>query len=350
MTMSNGPAAAASGPRSQATASARTIRRPVAGEVRPGEVRGDDRGRPPGRVRRTSRRAAPRDSASMPAAPLPANRSRTGRARQVRLEDREQRLLDAIGQRPRARPGRLEPDAARRAGDDPAGVSHAGSPLRPPGRSRAARRIAGRDPAQPAELELARSAPAAADPAARRRRAAPRRAARARTASSRCAATWSEATRSRGKPLWARPRTSPSRRSSKSFSASSKPSFVSATALRRACATSSVESETRTQNDSTVPRPTRPRSWWSWASPNRSAPSMTIIVAAGTSTPDLDDRRPDQHVQLAVAEPGHLGVALGRLEPAVDHARPGAGRAARRGGRPRSRRRRRRRPRRRPPR
>ena len=32
-------------------------------------------------------------------------------------------------------------------------------------------------------------------------------------------------------------------------------------------------------------RPTRPRSWWSWASPNRSAPSMTIIVAAGTSTP-----------------------------------------------------------------
>ena len=33
------------------------------------------------------------------------------------------------------------------------------------------------------------------------------------------------------------------------------------------------------------PRPTRPRSWWSWASPNRSAPSMTIIVASGTSTP-----------------------------------------------------------------
>ena len=34
-----------------------------------------------------------------------------------------------------------------------------------------------------------------------------------------------------------------------------------------------------------MPRPTRPRSWWSWASPNRSAPWMIIIVAAGTSTP-----------------------------------------------------------------
>src|SRR5438552_2405014 len=33
-----------------------------------------------------------------------------------------------------------------------------------------------------------------------------------------------------------------------------------------------------------VPRPTRPRSWWSWASPNRSAPSITIIVASATST------------------------------------------------------------------
>jgi hypothetical protein len=33
------------------------------------------------------------------------------------------------------------------------------------------------------------------------------------------------------------------------------------------------------------PRPTRPRSWWSWASPNRSACSITISVALGTSTP-----------------------------------------------------------------
>ena len=33
------------------------------------------------------------------------------------------------------------------------------------------------------------------------------------------------------------------------------------------------------------PRPTRPRSWWSWARPKRSAPSTTISVALGTSTP-----------------------------------------------------------------
>ena len=33
------------------------------------------------------------------------------------------------------------------------------------------------------------------------------------------------------------------------------------------------------------PRPTRPRSWWSWARPKRSACSITMIVAAGTSTP-----------------------------------------------------------------
>ena len=34
-----------------------------------------------------------------------------------------------------------------------------------------------------------------------------------------------------------------------------------------------------------APRPTRPRSWCSWASPKRSAPSITMIEASGTSTP-----------------------------------------------------------------
>src|SRR5208282_2603814 len=34
-----------------------------------------------------------------------------------------------------------------------------------------------------------------------------------------------------------------------------------------------------------APRPTRPRSWCNWASPNRSACSMIMIVASGTSTP-----------------------------------------------------------------
>ena len=43
---------------------------------------------------------------------------------------------------------------------------------------------------------------------------------------------------------------------------------------------------------------------------------------------DLDHGRADEHVQLAVAEAGHLGVTFGGLHPAVDHARPAAGRGA----------------------
>ena len=37
---------------------------------------------------------------------------------------------------------------------------------------------------------------------------------------------------------------------------------------------------------------------------------------------DLDDRRPDEDVELAVAEPGHLRVAVGGLHPPVDHPDP----------------------------
>jgi len=42
---------------------------------------------------------------------------------------------------------------------------------------------------------------------------------------------------------------------------------------------------TRMQWDFWAPRPMRPRSWWSWARPKRSACSMTMTVALGTSTP-----------------------------------------------------------------
>ena len=37
--------------------------------------------------------------------------------------------------------------------------------------------------------------------------------------------------------------------------------------------------------EASPPRPTRPRSWWSCARPKRSACSITMIVASGTSTP-----------------------------------------------------------------
>src|SRR4051812_25893043 len=187
---------------------------------------------------------------------------------QIRLEDREQRLLDAVPERPCPGAGRHEADAPSGAGDHPTAVAGGHAPLA--GSPAATRRS---HPSSSSWLRAGRGG--SSRPAGSSSRSAW---ARARTASSRCSATWSDATRSRGKPLWASPRTSPSLRSSKSFSASAKPSRVSATAWSRAWATSSVESDTRTQNDSIDPRPTRPRSWCSWASPNRSAPSMTIIV------------------------------------------------------------------------
>ncbi len=47
------------------------------------------------------------------------------------------------------------------------------------------------------------------------------------------------------------------------------------------------------------PRPTRPRSWWSWASPKRSACSITMIGRLGHVDADLDHRRRDQDRGLA---------------------------------------------------
>ena len=48
---------------------------------------------------------------------------------------------------------------------------------------------------------------------------------------------------------------------------------------------SSFARETSRQYDCSAPRPTRPRSWWSWARPKRSASWTIMIVAFGTSTP-----------------------------------------------------------------
>ena len=286
--------------------------------------------------------AAPRDNASIPAAPEPANRSSTRRVAQVRFEDREERLLDPVAQRPRRVAGRLEPDPAGGPGDDPAGVSRpvtsplAGSPAATrrsqpssssavrAGRGGAIRPVAveqrlGMRPRPDRQLamlgDLERGDPQAREPA--------------------LGETQDVALLAQLEVLLGE-REAVVR--------------VSATARRRAIAISSVESETRTQNDSTVPRPTRPRSWWSWARPNRSAPSMTIIVAAGTSTPTSTTVVPTRTSRSPSRNRRHLGVALGRLEPAMDHARPGAGRAGRTAGPPRSRRRPRHRRRRRPPR
>ena len=88
------------------------------------------------------------------------------------------------------------------------------------------------------------------------------------------------------RPACVVPSTLPSRRSSRSASASSKPSVVAATASSRTRPTDpSGASLTSRQMPGALPRPTRPRSWCSWDMPNRSASMITIMVALGTSTP-----------------------------------------------------------------
>ena len=69
----------------------------------------------------------------------------------------------------------------------------------------------------------------------------------------------------------------------------------------------------------TPPRPgRRARSWWSWASPKRSAPD-DHHRGLGDIDAHLDHRRPDEDLDLAIPEARHLGVAVGGLHPAVDH-------------------------------
>ena len=88
-----------------------------------------------------------------------------------------------------------------------------------------------------------------------------------------------------GTPDCRTPRKSPGPRSRRSSCASAKPSFVLQSASSRSLVPPPVCSENRMQYEGSSPRPTRPRSWCSCASPNRSAFSMTMTVAFGTFTP-----------------------------------------------------------------
>ena len=123
-------------------------------------------------------------------------------------------------------------------------------------------------------------------PAGPRTSTRPSAAERARSSNGRSARQW---TKCRSEtPAWRVPSSWPSPRSSRSRSASSKPSVESTSACSRACALSVSSSRGREisrQYDCSAPRPTRPRSWCSWASPKRSASCTIMIVAFGTSTP-----------------------------------------------------------------
>ena len=86
-------------------------------------------------------------------------------------------------------------------------------------------------------------------------------------------------------PLCLTPKNSPGPRSFKSSLAISNPSFEWPIIESLSIASSFSEPEINTQYDCAFPLPTRPRSWWSCARPKRSAFSITITVAFGTSTP-----------------------------------------------------------------
>ena len=87
------------------------------------------------------------------------------------------------------------------------------------------------------------------------------------------------------RPFWAVDINVPSPRSSRSTSASSNPSVEATSASTRGGCPRRVCCVTSQHREACWPRPTRPRSWCSWAIPNRSASRITITVALGTSTP-----------------------------------------------------------------
>ena len=73
----------------------------------------------------------------------------------------------------------------------------------------------------------------------------------------------------------------------------------------------------RTQADACAPRPTRPRSWCSCDRPKRSACSISITDAFGTSTP-TSTTVVETSIWISPRDEGaHHAVLLVRLHPAV---------------------------------
>ena len=131
------------------------------------------------------------------------------------------------------------------------------------------------------------------------------------------------------RPDWRRRARRPRGGVSRSSRDSSKPSRVAATASSRSRAGRAASaSVTSRHSPGAEPRPTRPRSWCSWETPNRSASITTMTVALGTSTPTSIDRGGDQHVDVAGGEPAHHVVLGVGGQPAVQHLDARARRAA----------------------
>ena len=99
---------------------------------------------------------------------------------------------------------------------------------------------------------------------------------------------------------------------------------------------SSVASETRTQNDS-IDAATDPAAQLVELGEAEPLGAFDHHHRRGRDVdPDLDHGRADEDVELAVAEAGHLGVALGGLQAAVDHPDPERIEEGAPGGPPRS--------------
>jgi hypothetical protein len=113
-------------------------------------------------------------------------------------------------------------------------------------------------------------------------------------------------------------------------SAMTKPSLVCRIVARRCRAIADSGAwYSSTQLDAALPRPTRPRSWCSCAKPSRSAFSMIISEAFGTSTPTSITVVATSRSMLAVLERAHGRLLLGGLHPAVHQADAGIRQAAR---------------------
>ena len=182
--------------------------------------------RAPRRARRTRRCAAPRESASMPSAPVPANRSSTrAPPTSPSIANSASRTRSEVGRvaRPRGAFSRRPPSVPRSPA--PAnGTPRAGAQPRDRRRRACARRSAARARPRAARARAAASCGSAATIVS----------ARARASSSSGASSGRRATRNWRRPDWRVPTSSPSLRSSRSISASRKPSEWATSARSRA--------------------------------------------------------------------------------------------------------------------
>ena len=268
---------------------------------------------------------APRESASMPSAPVPANRSSTRvLSMSPSIENSASRTRSEVGRvvLPRGAFSRRPPSGPR----SPAST-HRNAPLAAAGvtracdlRQRRRRNVPGlrRDRLRaPRRRTLApahrRAARARARAAAGRRPRSPRRArgrarAAARPRAGRRPGSWPI-------PDWRVPISSPSLRSAQVDLGQAKPSACSRQrAQPRRRPGGPIE---QAQLERCSPRPTRPRSWCSCEMPEALGVLDQHHGRVRHVDPDLDHGRRDQHVRLAGGERRHRLLLLARPHPAV---------------------------------